>query len=146
MSFKQELFALLRKLRGGETSPRQWALSVALGLFVGCLPVFGFHLFLTTGLSLAFGLDALIAYAAANISVPPMIPLLLYAELQVGTYLMSGAWHSFSLADMQVEQAGQLGLALVLGALVVGAAVSLVGAGVTWLIAFRVMKRKTHES
>lgn len=136
--------ALGQRLRGGELSVRRLTLSVALGLFIGCTPLYGFHLLLTTGLCLLLRLDTLVAYLAANISVPPMVPLILFVEFQVGTYLLTGTWHSLSLSEVRAERAGELGIALVSGVFVVATLVALLGAGATFFVARAVMTRKAQ--
>ncbi len=85
------------RLRGGELSPQRIGLSVALGVLVGCSPFYGVHFFLCAGLSYLLRLDLITCYLAANISIPPLMPLLIFAELQLGSMLLSGELVHFSL-------------------------------------------------
>lgn len=71
-------------IRGGDLSPARIAASVALGAFIGCLPIFGLHLPVVLLLCLRFRLDGALAYLAANISNPFMAPFIVAAEIQVG--------------------------------------------------------------
>src|SRR5688572_28117387 len=41
---REELKRVWCDIRGGDLSPARIAASVALGAFIGCLPIFGFHL------------------------------------------------------------------------------------------------------
>src|SRR5688572_13395830 len=66
--WREELKRGFRDLRGGDMSPMRLGASVGMGLFIGCLPLFGVHFLLVVVLSLRFRLDAAIAYLAANIS------------------------------------------------------------------------------
>jgi SAM-dependent methyltransferase len=77
-------------LRGGELSAGRVAASVAVGAFIGCLPIFGLHLPLVLLASLRFRLDGAIGYLAANISNPLIAPLIITAELGVGAYVVDG--------------------------------------------------------
>ena len=65
-------------------TPRVKALSIALGIFIGLSPFWGFHLALAIGLSMLFKLNKVIAFAFSNISIPPMIPFVLYASVWIG--------------------------------------------------------------
>ena len=71
--------------------------AVALGVFIGCLPVYGFHLLICWGVGFAFGLNRLKMYLAANISNPLVAPWLLFAEVQAGAWLQRGAFHPLTL-------------------------------------------------
>jgi len=67
--------------------------AVALGVFIGCLPVYGFHLLMCWMVGFAFGLNRLKMYLAANISNPLVAPWLLFAEIQTGAWLRRGSFH-----------------------------------------------------
>lgn len=71
-------------------SPARLGASVAMGLAIGCLPIFGLHLLLVIALALRFRLDGAIAYLAANISNPFVAPFLFTFEVQVGAVVLDG--------------------------------------------------------
>jgi len=60
------------------------ALSVAVGVFVGLSPLWGFHILLGIGLAIIFRLNKTITVIAANISLPPFIPFIIYFGHEVG--------------------------------------------------------------
>jgi uncharacterized protein (DUF2062 family) len=64
------------------------SLAVALGIFTGILPIWGFQLITAITLAHLFGLSKLIASVAANISIPPMIPVILYLSYVTGGCVM----------------------------------------------------------
>jgi uncharacterized protein (DUF2062 family) len=64
------------------------SLAVALGIFTGILPIWGFQLITAIALAHLFGLSKLIASVAANISIPPLIPIILYLSYVTGGYVM----------------------------------------------------------
>src|SRR5690606_17328254 len=86
VAFRFELRASLgrayRRIRGSDLTPLRFALSLAVGLWVGCLPLYGVHFFLCALLTLPLRLNFLVAYAAAHISIPPTVPFLWFAALQ----------------------------------------------------------------
>lgn len=131
---KTGLRAVHKRLSGGELTARRLAQSVALGLFVGCSPFFGFHAIIALGLAFTLRLDVLISYLATNISVPPLLPFLIFAELQVGSFLVSGRFHSLTLADFAPQKALELGALVLAGFPVVGGVVALLGGAVAYLV------------
>lgn len=66
------------------------SLAVALGIFTGILPIWGFQLILAIAIAHLFGLSKLITSVAANISIPPMIPIILYLSYVTGGCLLQG--------------------------------------------------------
>jgi len=65
-------------------SPEKKALSVALGVFIGIIPIWGFQTILVLSLAVAFKLNKVISFAFSNISIPPFIPLIIYYSMLVG--------------------------------------------------------------
>ena len=64
--------------------------AVGVGVFIGCLPFYGFHLLLCWITGWLFGLNRLKIYLAANISNPLIAPLLIFSELQTGAWVRRG--------------------------------------------------------
>jgi uncharacterized protein (DUF2062 family) len=123
---------MLARLHGGELSPLRLGLSVALGLFVGCTPLYGLHSIIAGATALALRLDALIAYLASNISLPPVIPLILFAEVQVGTLVMRGTFLPIAIEELSPSRAMDLGMALFVGSMIVGMSIALLGGGLAY--------------
>lgn len=127
----------VRFLRGGRSSPQKLAWSVALGLFVGSLPLYGTHLPLCLAICLALRLDFLAAYLAANISNPLFAPFLLAAEVEIGSLLLSGEHAAFDAARARrLGVAGYFQQAMV-GGLVLGVVLAVVGGVLVRLLAPR---------
>lgn len=59
-------------------------LSVMLGIFIGISPFWGFQMALALILAFVFKLNKVIAFVAANISIPPLIPLIIYLSFVFG--------------------------------------------------------------
>lgn len=64
------------------------AASLALGVFLGIIPVWGFQTFLSIFLAAVFRLNKAISFVGSNISIPPMIPLVVWASLKIGGVLI----------------------------------------------------------
>lgn len=64
--------------------------SIALGLFMGIVPIWGFQLMTAIALAFLLRLNKVLVVLAANISIPPMIPLIIWLSLQLGRFWMPG--------------------------------------------------------
>lgn len=78
-------FVLEDFLHNNDT-PRKKALSIALGVFIGLSPLWGFHTVIVLFLALFLRLNKVIAFAFSNISLPPFIPFVLYASTKAGQW------------------------------------------------------------
>lgn len=72
------------------------AVSVAFGIFMGIIPIWGFQLIAAIFLAVILKLNKALVVIAANISLPPMIPVIIFASYKAG-----GVWmgeHAMQLA------------------------------------------------
>jgi uncharacterized protein (DUF2062 family)/2-polyprenyl-3-methyl-5-hydroxy-6-metoxy-1,4-benzoquinol methylase len=118
-----------RRLRGGELTRRRAAASVALGLFVGCLPLYGFHFWICLLVAIPLRLDFPLAYLVANLSNPIVAPFLIALEIEVGSFVRQGRW--VRLSPDLIREHGWSGAFrdLAVGSVLVGAAIAAAGAG-----------------
>jgi uncharacterized protein (DUF2062 family)/2-polyprenyl-3-methyl-5-hydroxy-6-metoxy-1,4-benzoquinol methylase len=135
-----------QRLRGSDLTPLRLGLSVAVGLFVGCLPLYGAHFLLCAALAMPLRLNLLVAYAAAHISIPPSLPFLWFAALQIGTVLLTGEWLPLVPTDLTPARVAKLAGTLLLGSLVLGAALGVVGGTAAFLVARLVGRRAGQPS
>ena len=113
------------------------AVAIGLGVFVGCLPLYGFHLAICWALGWLFRLNRLKLYLAANVSNPVMAPVLLLAELEAGALIRRGELQALTLAAVRASSPWQFGLDLVVGSLAVGIALGAVTGLATWALTRR---------
>jgi glycosyltransferase involved in cell wall biosynthesis len=73
-----------------EESATVKAMSVIVGIFFGIAPLWGLQLILAIGVAWALRLNKAIAIITANISIPPMIPFILYGSYKVGGLVLHG--------------------------------------------------------
>lgn len=83
-----------------QDSPKKKALSIALGVFLGLSPLWGFHTVIVIFLAIVLKLNKLIAFAFSNISFPPFIPLVLLLSLQTGNWVLGIESH-YTLKGIQ---------------------------------------------
>lgn len=128
------------RLRTEGDSPAAKALSVGIGVAIGCLPLYGLHLALCLGAAHLLRLSRVRTYLAAHVNNPLTAPPLLYAELALGRWLSGGGWP----APTPAELAGVTGWSwttqgreLLLGSVVLGLALGAVLGGGAWWVARR---------
>jgi len=63
--------------------------SVMFGIFMSIVPIWGYQLITAIALAYLLRLNKVIVIVAANISIPPMIPLILYMSYVTGGYVLS---------------------------------------------------------
>lgn len=69
-------------------TPAKKALSVFLGVLIGMSPLWGLHTVTVLFLAYLLRLNKVIAFACSNVSLPPMIPAIIYGGLEVGAFLL----------------------------------------------------------
>jgi uncharacterized protein (DUF2062 family)/predicted methyltransferase len=108
------------------------AAAVGLGIFIGCLPFYGFHLLLCWLTGWLLGLNRLKIYLAANISNPFFAPTLIFTELQMGAWLGRGAFHPLTLEAAKTANLSVFGLDILIGSLVLGTSLGAILAALTY--------------
>lgn len=83
-----------------QDSPKKKALSIALGVFIGLSPLWGFHTVIVIFLAILLKLNKVIAFAFSNVSFAPFIPFVLFLSLQVGNIIL-GQDTSYSIEDIR---------------------------------------------
>lgn len=83
--FKKETYAAFwAQVFNAEESREHKALSIAFGVFMGIAPIWGFQLVVAIFLAVFFKLNRYLVILSANISLPPMIPFIIYLSYAVG--------------------------------------------------------------
>src|SRR5262249_568157 len=106
--------------------------AIGLGVFIGCLPVYGFHLLLCWVVGVVFGLNRLKMYLAANISNPLVAPWLIFAEVQTGAWLRRGSFHQLSRDSIASTPLTVFGIDAVVGSVFVGVVLAALAATGTY--------------
>ncbi len=83
--FKQKLN---EHLYNPEHSIHLKSFSVAFGVFMGIIPIWGFQLVAAIFLAILLKLNKALVIIAANISIPPMIPFIIFGSYKAGAFWM----------------------------------------------------------
>jgi glycosyltransferase involved in cell wall biosynthesis len=75
------------------------SVSVAFGVFMGIVPIWGFQLLVAISLAILFKLNKVLVIIAANISIPPMIPFIIF-----GSYKAGAAWMGKNAVELEYSR------------------------------------------
>lgn len=111
---------------------RTKAFSIALGVFIGLSPFWGFHTLLVISLAVLFKLNKVLAFVASNVSLPPFIPFVIAASLFLGAPFVSGDSNILS-QDLNFELVKNNLLQYVIGSAILASTLSLISGVATFL-------------
>lgn len=106
-------------------SNRTKAFSIALGVFIGLCPLWGFQTLLVISLSVLFKLNKVLAFVASNVSLPPLIPFVIAASLFLGAPFVHGDSNILS-SELNFELIKNNLLQYVIGSLILASSMSLI--------------------
>ncbi|WP_343031041.1 DUF2062 domain-containing protein [Sphingobacterium humi] len=119
---------------------------MALGVFIGIIPAWGFQTFLCLALAAALKWNKALAFLGSNISIPPFIPLIVWLSLLLGGYAIPSARDipfDFEHIDMDLIKIHLL--QYVVGSFLLAIFASLTIGGITYLVLKRAKRKPdTH--
>ena len=107
------------------------AFSIALGVFVGFSPFWGFHTLIVISLAVLFKLNKVLAFFASNVSLPPFIPFIIAASLFLGSPFVHGDSNILS-QELNFDLVKNNLLQYVIGSMILATSMS----AITWIITF----------
>ncbi len=134
---------LLYRLRTEGDTPGRQAGAVALGVVIGCSPFYGLHLLLCALFGKLLRLNIALAYLAAHISLPGTFPFLVVAEIQVGRWMRGESRLPIRPSQLRHLDPWQFGIDLLAGSAVVGIALAIPLAFLTYRAAAK--RRRAPE-
>ncbi len=117
-------------------SAEKKALSVAVGLFFGIVPIWGFQFGLAILSAVYFKLNKFIVGLSAQISFPPLIPLVLYFSVKTGEFFLNENVHISLDKLLSIENLKQTMSNLYvyfIGATILSILMAVAGFIVTWI-------------
>ncbi|MCX5639082.1 MAG: DUF2062 domain-containing protein [Planctomycetota bacterium] len=126
-------------------TPRELAFAVALGVFLGAIPLIACHTLVILAAAALLRLNRVVAVAASQICMPPVVPALC---IEMGHFIRYGRFLTlngiYSLHGVSFFELGYMGLQCLwdwcVGSLLVGTILSLIFGSITYITA-RVLKR-----
>ncbi len=119
-----------------------WA--IMLGVFMGIIPVWGYQMLIALFLSRIFKLNSVITLLASNISIPPLIPFILYGSYATGC-LVLGRPVSINFGDVSFDNIKTVLEQYILGSIIFAALCSLL-AGLVSRSVLAMFRRKSYTT
>jgi glycosyltransferase involved in cell wall biosynthesis len=82
--FKDFNLKKLKKLLGSGESSLKLSMATGFGVFMGIIPIWGFQMITAAFLAHIFRLNKALVLVASNISIPPMMPVIIYLSFVMG--------------------------------------------------------------
>jgi glycosyltransferase involved in cell wall biosynthesis len=133
---RQENFRdLMRRLllTPGESNFKK-AASVGIGVFMGILPIWGWQMAVALGVAVLLRLNKTITLIASNISIPPMIPLIIFGSYLTGGLVLDIKKDISYSSMLSFETVKDNLLQYVVGAVVFGLAMGILAGLLSWLL------------
>ena len=111
------------------------AMSVSAGVFIGVIPVWGFQMLIAFGLAYFLRLNKFVTVTASNISLPPMLPLILFLSYITGGLIIGTSKHAVKYSSgMTLEWVKANFVQYLVGSFVFGIVGAIVLGAITWLL------------
>jgi len=115
--------------------------SIALGIFMGCAPVWGWQMAIALTLAVLLKLNKAITLVASNISIPPLIPFILFASYLTGGLVLNNHQNLNFDSGITFEFVKTNLLQYIIGALIFSTAMGILAGLATWLV-LTIFRRK----
>ena len=109
---------------------------MAIGVFCGCTPFLGLHMWLALGLATIFRLNRLWAFLGSRVSTSVVFAWIAFSEIELAARLRSGAWMPLSPANI-LDHGWRLTGDWLMGTVVVGSALAALLGTLAYLAARR---------
>jgi uncharacterized protein (DUF2062 family) len=80
--------------------PGRAAAAVFLGIFIGIVPIYGLQTLAAVGVALLFRLNKPLTVAGTLINNPILLPLIIFASVELGCLLRVGSFRPLNLSNM----------------------------------------------
>jgi uncharacterized protein (DUF2062 family) len=119
------------------------AASVGVGVFSGILPIWGFQLLAGLFLAVIFRLNKALVIIASNISIPPMIPLIVFLSYKTGSLLLGDKNTEMAFdIHLSIQSIGQHLKQYICGSITLAVIAGFLAALLTFIL-LKLFKRKT---
>ena len=112
-------------IKSDESNIRK-SLSIGFGVFMGIFPIWGFQLLVGIPLAFLLKLNKVLFIASANVSIPPMIPIIIFASYLVGAPFVDNHTQITSLNSLTLDSIHLNFIQYVIGAVILSVAAGLI--------------------
>lgn len=96
---KETYIDLKNELINPENSIAVRSASVGFGVFMGIIPIWGFQMMAALALAILFKMNKALVLISSNISIPPMMPVIIYLSYQLGKFWAGADAQSITFHD-----------------------------------------------
>ncbi len=125
-------------------SSRQLAFAIGVGVFIGCTPLFGAHSFIAVLAALFFRLNVGLVFLGTQVSIPPLIPLLIFSSIRIGSR-MTGRDSNLRLDEVDMSSISEHFLNYGLGSIVLGVFLSTSISALVYGLALKLRQNKKRN-
>jgi glycosyltransferase involved in cell wall biosynthesis len=120
-----------------EESNLKKAKSLAFGVFMGIIPIWGFQMIVAFALAIFFKLNKTLVLLASNISLPPMIPAIIFGSLWCGSLVLHTETIIKFSREISLQSVGNMMLQYIVGSVILATLASVA----TFLISYVLLHR-----
>lgn len=143
---KGKLFALIKEeaIKPEETNLRKSA-SIGLGFFFGILPIWGFQLLIGIPTAIFLRMNKVLFITAANISLPPLIPFIIFFSYLMGQPFVNAEPLLFDqLPELSLDNIHDNFIQYIIGAILLSVITGLITFLISWA-AFSVLRKNPRS-
>jgi len=129
----------------GTDSTHIIALSIGFGVFMGIVPVWGWQMAIAFAIASATGLNRALVLIASNISIPPMIPFILFGSYAMGGWLLGRDLSWIAPADITLELVKIELTQYIIGSMALALAAGIVSGFLTFIVVKIIRRIKTRK-
>jgi uncharacterized protein (DUF2062 family) len=100
---------LWERARSEHCTPGEVGWAVGIGVFAGCTPFLGLHMWIAIAIATLFGKNRLWAFVGSRVSFMPVFTAIAFCEIEAGHRLRVGAWLVLSPHDAVARGQGLIG-------------------------------------
>ena len=137
---------LITLLLREKLDPFHAAAAVFLGIFIGILPIYGFHALAAAGVALLCRLNKPLTLSGTLISNPLLQPFVVFSSVELGCLLRNGSFQRLSLSDLAAASTHltkEQFFIWLIGSIALGILVGGLAAAVTAVVVHRHRKTRT---
>lgn len=117
------------------------ACAIMLGVFMGIVPVWGYQMIIAFALAHLLKLNKILTLVASNISIPPMIPFLLYGSYYTGCVVLNRPT-TLQLANISLDNVKNVLVQYVVGSVIFATICSLAAGLLTYCILALIRRKR----
>lgn len=133
LSWDEIRFFFLKNIIRSKENNRALSSAMAWGVFCGILPIWGYQMVFATITAHFMRLNKIIVLAFSNISIPPLIPLILYGSLLMGTAVLQTPL-DLSINQMSLASVKTMITPYLLGSMLLALIMGILTFGISWCV------------